>query len=254
MLLCIDIGNSCIALGLFKDTRMVESWKLATDRDKTSDEYAATIHHLFRLCGLDLGSVEVAALACVVPEMVKVFRELIQRKTGNDAFIITGGTKSEIKNCYDDPSQLGADRLANAACLWREYGAPACSVDLGTATNFDLVVGEGRYTGGAIAPGFSAFVENLDRKTSQLPHVPIIPPPKMVASNTTHGIQSGVYWGYISLLEGMIHRMQDEVNMKLKVVGTGGWVDILKSGTQIFHTVDPFLTLKGIRYIWESNH
>ena len=254
MLLSIDIGNSNITAGLFKGSCLISTQKLVTDRGKKPEYYSDKIHSLFNASCGNFRSVEGTAIACVVPDMVNLFGELIQRNTGKEAFFIRGDTESDIENRYDEPVKLGADRLANAVCLWKEYGSPSCSVDLGTATNFEVVVDKGIFSGGAIAPGFAGFIEELKIKTAQLPEVEAEPPPSIVATNTINSIQAGVYWGYISLLEGMIRRFRNELKVKLKVIGTGGWVHFFASGTQIFDAVDPFLTLKGIRYLLESNN
>ncbi len=254
MFLAIDIGNTNITLGLYKGDTLGPRWRFATGRDKMPDEYGTLMTGLFRHAGVDDAEVHAIALASVVPPLTGIFVEACQQYLRHDPMVVDGTCNTGVRVLTDDPTEVGADRIVDAAAAFRLYGGPACIVDFGTATTFDAISGEGDYLGGAIAPGIGIAAAALFQRASKLPKVDILRPPAVIGKNTVHSIQSGLLFGYVGLVEGMIERFQTELGPTTHVIATGGLAEIISKETQVISIVAPWLTLDGLRIIYDLNH
>lgn len=253
MLLALDIGNTNISLGMFDGERLVATWRLSTDRAKMSDEYTALLTQLLQLRGLSPSDVDAAVMCSVVPPLTPTFVELCRERFGAEPLSVGAGTKTGIRILYDNPRDVGADRIVDAAAALRLYGGPVIVVDIGTATVFDAVTAAGDYLGGAIAPGMAIAADALFNSTSQLRRVEIAAPATAIGRNTIHAIQSGLTLGYADLVRGMVGRFNAELGGGAKVVATGGLAPILETEAGVFDDVNPDLTLTGLRLIHELN-
>jgi type III pantothenate kinase len=253
MLLAIDIGNTNITLGLYDDETLGPRWRLATDHDRMPDEYGITLINLFQHAGLSPQAIDGIALASVVPPLTGTFEEACQKYVGHAPLVVDAGVKTGVRVKYDDPKQVGADRVVDAAAVHKLYGGPACIVDFGTATTFDAISAEGDYLGGAIAPGIGIAAEALFQRAAKLPRVDLHRPPSPIGRNTVHSIQSGLLFGYVGLVEGMVARFRVELGPKMKVIGTGGLAEIIARETKVIEIIAPWLTLDGLRIVWELN-
>ena len=252
MLLAFDIANVHIVIGLFDGDRLVGHWTLATRAERTPDEYQVLLDSLFHLRGASFRDVDGVVLASVVPPLTGTFQTIAQN-LGCRTITVGAGTHTGLKLRIDNPRELGPDRIANALATVRVYGAPAIVVDFATATTFDAIAANGDYLGVAIAPGIDIAAEALFRQTSQLVLVDLTPPPSPIGRNTVHAIQSGLVYGYVGLVEGMVRRLKAELGEAAKVIATGDRAALVASLTECLEVVDPDLTLTGLRLIWEMN-
>ena len=253
MLLAIDIGNTSIKLGVFKDRELQATWHIHTGIHRTADEYAAVIINLLNHQNLKTSDITDMALCSVVPTLVATFEQLAQRYFGISPLIVGAGTKTGVRIQMDNPREVGADRIVDAAAAHHLYGGPVIIVDLGTATTFDTVSKEGNYIGGAIAPGITSAAESLFTRTAMLPSVGLTRPERTIGTNTTAAMQSGLVFGYVGLVEGIINRIQKELGEKAKVVATGGYAELIAGETTVIDAVNPDLTLIGLRLIYLMN-
>ena len=253
MLLAIDIGNTNITLGLYDGDHLRSHWRLATEQHRMADEYGLMLYNLFQHDGLGAKDVHAAAMASVVPPLTGTFTQACEQYVGQRPFVVDAGVKTGVRVKYDDPKQVGADRVVDAAAAFRLYGGPACIVDFGTGTTFDAISAEGDYLGGAIAPGIGIAADALFQNTAKLPKVDLQRPPAAIGRNTVHSLQSGLLFGYVGLVEGMVTRFRAELGPAMKVIGTGGLVDIIARETKVIDVVAPWLTLDGLRLVWEMN-
>lgn len=254
MLLAIDIGNTNITFGVYNSKPALQyHWRIKTDHGRLADEYGIIILGLMRHSNLNFELVEGVVIASVVPPLTPVFSEMVQRFINRKPLIVAAGVKTGVKICYDSPRDVGADRIVDAVAAHRLYGGPACVVDFGTATTFDAISAEGDYLGGAIAPGIGIAAEALFSHTSKLPRVDIVRPPKAIGSNTVQAIQSGLLFGYVGMVEGMVARYRQELSADMRVIGTGGLAEIIAKETDVIAVINPWLTLEGLRMIWEMN-
>jgi type III pantothenate kinase len=251
MLLCIDIGNTNIVLGLYRGETLVQHWRIATGRQRMADEYAALLLVLMEQAGLTPKEVQDAAIASVVPPLTSVFVDLCQRYLNVDPLVVDAGVRTGIR--YDNPREVGADRVVDAAATYRKYGGPACVVDFGTGTTFDAISAEGDYLGGAIAPGIGIAAWALTERAAKLPRVDIARPPQAIGRNTVHSIQSGLLFGYVGLVKELVERFRQELGEDVRVIATGGLAELIAQETDIFDAVDPWLTIEGLRLIYELN-
>jgi type III pantothenate kinase len=251
MLLAIDIGNTNITLGVFDNERLAATWRLSTDRSKMPDEYSIMLTQLLHLRGLTAGDVTDVALCSVVPPLTPVFVELCRRFFNAEPLVVAAGTRTGIRILYDNPRDVGADRIVDAAAAMKLYGGPVIVVDIGTATVFDAVTADGDYLGGAIAPGMAIAADALFSSTSQLRRVELVSPETPIGRNTVHAIQSGIVLGYADLVRGMVARFDRELGGGSKVVATGGLAHIIEKEARVFDDVNPDLTLTGLRLIHE---
>ncbi|MEA3345583.1 MAG: type III pantothenate kinase [Chloroflexota bacterium] len=252
-LLAIDIGNTNIVLGLYEGERLATKWRIATDHARMPDEYAMLLFDLFARAEEDPDLVQGIALASVVPPLTGIFVEMSERYFGQRPLVVGAGVHTGVRIRYDSPRDVGADRVVNAVATYRIYGGPACVVDFGTATTFDAISAEGDYLGGAIAPGIRMAAEALFARTSKLPRVDIVRPPRAIGSNTAHAMQSGLLFGYVGLVKGMVARFCEELGPDMRVIATGGLAPLIAAETDVIEIVDQELTLKGLRFIWEMN-
>jgi type III pantothenate kinase len=253
MLLTIDIGNTNIKLGVYQDEQLLAHWRMATERLKLADEYAVMIHNLFELAGLDRRAVSGCALSCVVPPLTSQFRTLCRAYLNVDPVIIGPGVATGLSYNIDTPDQLGADRVANSLAAYRKFGGPVIAIAFGTATAFDVITAAGEYIGGAIAPGIGISADALFRLAARLYQVELARPPQVIGKNTVHYMQSGLILGYAGLVEGLVKRMQAEMGGPCTVVATGGLADVIAGETDAITIVEPYLTLEGLRMIFEMN-
>lgn len=253
MLLAIDIGNTNIVLGLYEGDTLGPRWRLATVHERTADEYGIQMIGLFRHVGVGTEAIRGIAIASVVPPLAGTFEQACLKYLGISPLIVDAGTKTGVRIKYEDPKQVGADRVVDAAAAYKLYGGPACIVDFGTATTFDAISVAGDYLGGAIAPGINVSADALFRRTSKLPRVDIQRPPSAIGRNTVHSLQSGLYFGYVGLVEGMVARFRSELGPQLKVIATGGLAEIIAKETNAIQIIAPWLTLDGLRMIFDMN-
>ena len=253
MLIAIDIGNTNITIGLFLDSELISTWRFSTDSRKTSDEYGLLLQQGMSSNNLNADKIDSAAICSVVPPLTPTFELLCQRYLKVQPLTVMAETKTGIKILYDSPRDVGADRIVDAAAALHIYGGPCIVVDLGTATVFDAVNEHGEYLGGAIAPGMTVSADSLYRATSQLRRVELNAPQKVIGTNTTHSIQSGLVFGYSELIKGMIVRFKKEIGTNATVIATGGQADIVKNQVGEFNHIDPDLTLKGLRIVHSLN-
>lgn len=253
MLLTIDIGNTNIKLGVYSGTELRSYWRVATERLRLTDEYAALLRNLFELGGLKISDVQGCAISCVVPPLTGQFRRLAQEYLHVEPVLLGPDVYTGLSFAIDTPRELGADRLANSLAAYTQHGAPVIAIAFGTATAFDVITGGGVYSGGAIAPGVGISADALFRTAARLYQVELVPPPQAIGKNTVHYMQSGLILGYAGLVEGLVRRMQHELGYTCPVVATGGLADVIAGQTDAITHVDPYLTLEGLRLIYELN-
>ncbi|MBA7599403.1 Type III pantothenate kinase [subsurface metagenome] len=253
MLLAIDVGNTNIALGVFEGEKMRATWNIATDIHKTSDEYAVLLLSLLSRQNITSSDIDAAVICSVVPPLEPVFEELSKCYFGISPLVVGPGVKTGVRICTDNPRETGADRVANTAAAHRLYGGPAIVIDFGTATTLDAVSEEGDYLGGAIAPGIGIASEALFERASKLPRIELVAPPHAIGTDTVTAMQSGLIFGYVGLIESLVHRIQQELGGKARVIATGGLADIIAKETKIVDAVNPHLTLEGLRLIYDMN-
>ncbi|MCR4407792.1 MAG: type III pantothenate kinase [Anaerolineae bacterium] len=253
MLLCIDIGNTNIVIGVYRGEELLGHWRVATVHDRMADEYAMLLLQFFSHSGYDPAALQGVAIASVVPPLTRTFIELSETHLRQTPLVVDAGVRTGVRIRYDNPREVGADRVANAAATYRIYGGPACVVDFGTATTFDAISAEGDYLGGAIAPGIFIAAEALFTRTAKLPRIDLTRPPRAIGSNTVQSMQSGILFGYVGLVEGMVARFREELGPDMRVIGTGGLAEVIARETTVIKVVDPWLTLKGLRMIYEMN-
>ena len=253
MLLAIDIGNTNIAFGVFDGETLRATWSVATDINKTADEYAVLLLNLLPREDLALSDIDHVGIACVVPPLLTIFEELSQRYFKIPPLIVGPGVKTGVSICTDNPREVGADRVVNTAAAHHLYGGPLIVIDFGTATTLDAVSKEGDYLGGAIAPGIGIAAEALFERASKLPRVELIPPEHAIGKNTVTTMQSGIIFGYVGLIEGLVTRIKQELGGEAYVVATGGLAEVIATETKVINTVDMHLTLIGLRLIHELN-
>ncbi|MGW8250927.1 MAG: type III pantothenate kinase, partial [Anaerolineales bacterium] len=251
MLLTIDIGNTNLTLGLYNGDRLGPRWRLATVHDRMPDEYGLQFLGLLEHAGRAPAELSGICLASVVPPLTGKVVEACQEYLGMSPLVVDAGVKTGVRVLYEDPRAVGADRIVDAAAVKAQYSVPACVVDFGTATTFDAIDREGDYLGGAIAPGINIAAEALFLRTAKLPRVDLQRPPTAIGRNTTHAMQSGLIFGYVSLVEGMVARFRKELGPEMKVIGTGGLTEVIARETDAIQILAPWLTLDGLRIVWE---
>ena len=253
MLLTIDVGNTNTVLGVFRGEELIANWRLTTAREQTVDEYGVLTRNLFTLAGLDRDAITGVIISSVVPPVNWTLGEMSRVYFGKKALFVELGVKTGMAVLVDNPSEVGADRIVNGVAAFHKYGGPCIVVDFGTAITFDAISAKGEYLGGVIAPGLGITSEALFARAARLPRVEIKDPGKVIGTNTITHMQAGLYYGAVDMVDGMLARMKKELGDGAKVVATGGQARLVAKGSKHIEHTDEFLTLTGLRLIWDKN-
>jgi len=253
MLLAIDVGNTNIVLGLYQKKKLIIHWRIETDRERTEDEYAALMRGLFSINDLKFDVVKDIIVSCVVPPILPIIENLSKKYFNTSPLVVGPGIKTGIPILYDNPKEVGADRIVNAVAGYERYGGPLIIVDFGTATTFDAVSKGGEYLGGVITPGIGISMEALFEKAAKLPKIELIKPSTVIGRNTISSMQSGAIYGYAGLVDRIVEEMRKELDRDTYVVATGGLAELIIPESLTIKEVNPFLTLDGLQIIFEMN-
>ncbi len=253
MLLTIDVGNTNLTLGLYQADKLGPHWRLATDHDRMPDEYGLQFLGLLEHAGQSLKDLNGISLSSVVPQLTSRVTQACREYLHQEPLVIDTGVKTGIRIRYEDPKAVGADRVADAVAVMNMYGGPACIIDFGTATTFNALTKDGEYLGGAITAGINLAADALFTHAAKLQRIDLQRPPSVIGRNTVHAMQSGLLFGYVSMVEGMVTRFRAELGSDMKVVATGGLAEIVAQETRVITILAPWLTLDGLRILWDLN-
>ncbi|MFZ3172558.1 MAG: type III pantothenate kinase [Carboxydocellales bacterium] len=253
MILVFDVGNTNIVLGVYDGEELIRHWRIATDKHKTSDEYGMLINNLFNHGNVDFDSIKAVVISSVVPPLMGTLERMSNRYFGIDPLIVGPGVKTGMAIKYDNPKEVGADRIVNAIAGFETYGGPLIIVDFGTATTFCAISRQGEYLGGAIAPGMGISTEALFTRAAKLPRIELIKPKTVICKNTVSSMQSGIFYGFVGQVDEIVTRMKQELGSETFVVATGGLAKLMSEESRTINKVDHFLTLVGLLLIYHRN-
>jgi type III pantothenate kinase len=253
MLLLCDVGNTNIVLGIYQGDEIVAYWRVSSDSKKTADEYGMLLRQLFRTNNIERNKIKAMVISSVVPPLNQILAEMAEKYFAVKPLIIGPGIKTGMPILFDDPKEVGADRIVNGVAAYQKYGGPCIVLDFGTATTFDAISSKGEYLGGAISPGVGISTEALFQNAAKLPRIELIKPSKVIGKSTVSCMQSGIVYGYIGQIEGIVSRMKEELGGKAFVVATGGLADLFGLETKSIDKVDHLLTLEGLKIIYNRN-
>ncbi len=254
MLLAFDVGNTNIVFGVYKDHKLLDHWRVATNTLQTADGYAATLGILFELNGLRFDEVEDVIISTVVPPIIPILETMVRRYFHVKPIIVGPGIKTGMNILYDNPRELGADRIVNAVAVIHKYGGPAIVIDLGTATTFCVINDKSQYMGGAVAPGIGISMEALFQRASKLPRIEFKKTKHCICRNTVSAMQAGIYYGFVGQVDGIVKHIKEELeNPEITVIATGGLATLIAEGSETIDIVDPMLTLDGLLLLYEKN-
>jgi type III pantothenate kinase len=253
MLLAIDIGNTNVVLGVFEGESLRESWRIGTKSSITADEYAVIVRDLFAFSGSDFRQIDGIIISTVVPPLLSIMTEMSRKYFKIEPMVVTSELKTGITLSYENPREIGADRIVNAAAAFKLYGGPLIIIDFGTATTFCAVTANGEYLGGAITPGVKISAEALYQRAAKLPRVELTRPRTIIGRDTVSAMQAGILYGYAGLVDGIVERMKKELSLEAKVIATGGLAELVTPETRSTIEVRPNLTLEGLQFIYDAN-
>ena len=257
MLLAIDVGNTNIVLGVFDGAELVQSWRLQTVRERTSDELGLLVDGLFAHSRIERVQIRAVIIGSVVPPLTGTIRDMAQRYFGVPALIVEPGVNTQMPILYENPAEVGADRIVNGIAAFERFGRsaarPMVVVDFGTATTLDAITAKGEYLGGAICPGVQISADALFQRAARLPRIDVRKPPRVIGRTTVGAMEAGLFWGYVGMVEGLVRRMSDELGGQALCIATGGLAEVIAPETSLIEHVDADLTLHGLRLVWERN-